>query len=560
MTMKASQEAESIPQQTAEVAWRMSRKGTLPMHLRDGLGTIYQDRDFAQLFPHWGRPAHAPWRLALVTVLQEIEGLTDRQAAQMVQVRIDWRYALSMTLEEPGFDFSILSDFRARLLEHHAADRLLEPILALCRERGWLGGGGKQRTDSTMVLAHLRALSSLESVGEGMRAALNAIAEQQADWLEEQVNPAWFDRYVHRFELARFPKQESKRKQLRQDVGNDVQQLLTLIEQAALSKHLQAIPEVQLLRQLFAQHYEVQQGQVNWRDGPAVSNEERVISPYDADARSSRKRDTVWTGYKVHLTETCDQDPSRPHLVVGVETVPATTQDSEMLAVISEHLRERERAPVEQYVDQGYSSGPQLIEQARQGTLIVGPVPAEGGWQAAKPQGYAAHDFELDWDRRIATCPQGQQTRNWSQRTDERQQRIELIRFPVTVCGKCPVREHCTKGTKQGRSLNLNVQEVHQALEQRRHEQFQPEFLQRYALRAGIEGTISQGVRVFRLRQTPYVGTAKTHLHHLAMASGLNLLRIEAHLQAQAHGKPTRPARHPTPFACIHDRWEARGA
>lgn len=559
MSMKP-QGLQAIPEATAQLAKTIFPTGTLVMRLRDELGPIYTDSSFRDLFAKRGRGAVAPWQLAWVTVMQAVENLTDRQAAHAVRARIDWKYALGLSLEDQGFDSSLLSDFRQRLLQENVQDLVLEPILQVCRERGWIKAGGKQRTDSTAVLAHLRSLSSLESVGEAMRATLNAIAELSPDWLEEHVNPAWFDRYVHRFELARFPKEESKRKQLRQEVGNDVQQLLTLTQQSVISKQLQAIPEVQLLRQIFAQHYEIQQGQVNWRDGPAVSNEDRVLSPYDPDARSSRKRDTIWSGYKVHLTETCDQDPGCPHLVVGVETTPATTQDSEMLAIISEHLRERDRAPAQQYVDQGYTSGPQLVEQASKGTVIMGPVPAEGGWQASKQQGYAAHDFELDWDRRIATCPQGQQTRNWSQRTDARQQRIELIRFPRRVCESCPVREHCTQGSKQGRTLNLNGQEAHQALVQRRQEQFQPKFLQQYAIRAGIEGTISQGVRALGLRRTPYVGTAKTHLHHVTVAAGIDLLRIDAHLLAQGQGKPPRPTRHRTPFARVQERWNAKAA
>ena len=215
----------------------------------------------------------------MVTVLQAIEGLTDKQAAISAQVRIDWLYALSLSPGDPGFDYSVLSDFRQRLLDHEAYDLLLEPILQVAREHGYLGAGGKQRTDSTIVLARIRALSSLESVGESMRAALNAIAELDPDWLEERLNPDWFDRYVHRFELARFPKEESKRKQLRADVGHDVYTLLQLIQEEQTPKAVVELAEGALLQNVFDQHYEVKKGQACWRDGPAVYNIERVLSP-----------------------------------------------------------------------------------------------------------------------------------------------------------------------------------------------------------------------------------------------------------------------------------------
>src|SRR6266446_5763114 len=195
---------EPIPEETRRLVKRLCPKGTTVTQLRDALGPIYSDVQFAHLFPKRGRAAEAPWRLALVTVLQANEGLTDRQAAECVRTRINWLYALALPLDDPGFDYTILTDFRQRLLDQHAEDLLLDPILQLCRQRGWLKAGGKQRTDATAVLARVRALSSLESVGEGMRAALNALAEQEPAWLKEHLDPAWFERYVHRFELARF--------------------------------------------------------------------------------------------------------------------------------------------------------------------------------------------------------------------------------------------------------------------------------------------------------------------------------------------------------------------
>ena len=268
---------EPIPEETRRLMHRLCPKGTMVTQLRDALGPIYSDEHFAHLFPTRGRPAEAPWRLALVTVLQALEGLTDRQAADAVRTRIDWLYALALPLDEPGFDYSILTDFRQRVLAAGAQDLLLEPILQLSRERGWLKARGKQRTDATAVLARVRALSSLESVGESMRAALNALAEQEPTWLKAHLNPAWLERYVHRFELARFPKAETQRTLLREQVGQDVAQLLTDIAEPQTPQAVRELAEVALLRQIFAQHYEQQGQQVHWRDGPAVSNEERIV-------------------------------------------------------------------------------------------------------------------------------------------------------------------------------------------------------------------------------------------------------------------------------------------
>src|SRR5947209_1231137 len=288
---------EPIPQTTSRLAHKSSPKGTAIMRLRDALGPIYQDETFAELFSRRGRPAEAPWRLALVTVFQAMENLTDRQAAQMVAMRMDWKYALSLAPEDEGFDYTVLSQFRQRLLEQGAEDLVLEPLLAVCREQGGLKAGGKQRTDSTHVLAAVRSLSRLESVGEALRAALNALAEIEPEWLLEHIEDDWFDRYVHRFELARFPKAESQREQLRRQVGRDGQRLLQATEQPQAPQAVRALPEVQLLRQIWQQHYEEVDGQTRWRDGPAVSSAQRIVSPYDVQARCARERDTDWLGY-----------------------------------------------------------------------------------------------------------------------------------------------------------------------------------------------------------------------------------------------------------------------
>src|SRR2546428_10609784 len=255
MSMKP-RSLEPIPEETRLLVERLCPKGTLVTQLRDALGPIYGDEPFAHLFPKRGRAAEAPWRLALVTVLQAIEGLTDRQAAEYARARIDWWYALALPLGDPGFDDSILTDFRQRLLAAQAQDLILEPILQLCRERGWLKARGKQRTDATAVLARVGALSSLESVGESMRMALNALAEQEPAWLQAHLNPEWFERYVHRFELARFPKAETQRQLLREQVGTDVAQLLACIDAETTPQAVRSEPSVRLLRQGLAQHYQ----------------------------------------------------------------------------------------------------------------------------------------------------------------------------------------------------------------------------------------------------------------------------------------------------------------
>jgi transposase len=175
------------------------------------VGTLIQDEDFVALFAKDGAPRLPPWRLALVTILQFHEHLSDRQAAEAVRARIDWKYMLSLELTDPGFDFSVLSEFRARLVKGGAEEVLLEKLLACCRALGLVKARGKQRTDSTHVVAAVRYMNRLELVGETLRAALNDLAAQAPDWVRAVARAEWYERYQRRSEQGRLPKGKEAR-------------------------------------------------------------------------------------------------------------------------------------------------------------------------------------------------------------------------------------------------------------------------------------------------------------------------------------------------------------
>ena len=545
-------EPEPLPEATRRLIQKACPKGTPATRLRDALGPIYHDEAFADLFPKRGRPAEAPWRLAMVLVLQAMENLTDRQAAQAVCLRLDWKYALSLSPEDEGFDFSILSDFRERLISQHAEERLLEPIVQVCRANGWLKAGGKQRTDSTHVLAVVRTLSSIESVGETLRATLNELAELDPDWLLSVITQDWFDRYVHRVELARLPKAGTKREAWVKQLGQDVLSLLEVGQRQQTPAGVRQAACWSLLQQVWQQHYEVVDQQVRWRDGPAVSNEERVVSPYDPEARCSRKRELSWLGFKVHFTETCEGDEQIPQVIPQVTTTLSTTADAAMLSPILDDLREQDLAPGEHFVDMGYTSGEDLAKQADLGTQVIGPVAPTPGWQAQQHAGFAPTDFTLDWDQEQATCPQGQHAVSWKPGQDGNRPIIK-IHFATATCRECPVREQCTHSSR-GRSLTILPKPAQEAREQRLGEQFTPHFQQRYARRAGVEATISQAVRTKGLRRCRSRGLAKAHLHHVMIASAINLVRLDTSLLQREQGQPVRPVRPLSPFARLKER------
>src|SRR4051794_6037493 len=236
-----------IPEATRRVARAAFPKGTLAMRLADRLGAIYRDEQFAALFPVRGQPALSPARLALVTVLQFVEGLPDRQAADAVRGRIDWKNALGLELTDPGFDRTVLSEFRLRLVDGDAALLLLDTLLARVRELKVLKRRGRQRTDSTHVLAAVRTLNRLERVGETLRAALNELAAVAPDWLRALAPAAWYERYGERVENYDLPESEAERQELAEVIGADGHELLLALE-AANRPELGALPAVTVLR------------------------------------------------------------------------------------------------------------------------------------------------------------------------------------------------------------------------------------------------------------------------------------------------------------------------
>jgi transposase len=514
-----------VPEETARVARAAFPKGNRYLQMHDELGTFYTDVDFAALFPAKGQPAETPWRLALVLVMQFMENLTDRQAADAVRGRIDWKYALGLELSDPGFDYSILSEFRARLVQGQVEAILLDRILERFQARGWLKAGGKQRTDSTHVLAAIHALNRLELVGRTLQAVLEALARQAPEWLKAQITPDWFDRYSRALDEYRLPKKETERKALADRIGQDGQQLLARLDASAPFPELRKLAIVQSMRTVWAQQYEVIDGQVHWRERDALPPAgERIASPFDPQARSSRKRDVIWVGYKVHLTETCQTDG--PHLITHVETTPSAHADIQAIEPIHQALAQKKLLPSEHVVDASYGSGESICaSQSQYGVDLYGPVHTDTAWQAHLDNAFDLTHFAIDWEKQHMRCPAGHLSRTWRATKKMRGHPVIEVRFHPTDCGPCPLRVRCTRSKAGAREVTLLPKEAYLALQMARQRQQTDEFGHRYAVRAGIEGTLSQAVSTLDLRRSRYVGLAKTHLQHILTAAALNILR-----------------------------------
>jgi transposase len=518
-----------IPEQTARIARAAFRRGNSFMRMRDEIGTLFTDEAFAPVFPARGRPVVSPWRLALVCVMQYVESLSDRQAAEAVRARIDWKYSLSLALDDPGFDASVLSEFRTRLVSGGLEEQMLDLMLEHFRAHKLLKARGKQRTDSTHVLAAIRAVNRLECVGETMRAALNCLAVAAPDWLRAHSDPEWIDRYGPRIDDARLPEKPAARRELAQTIAADGYRLMAAIYAPDAPDWLREVPAVQTLRRVWIERFLRVDEQVEERGDASgrPPSAGMISSPYDPDARYATKRTTSWTGYKVHLSETCDDD--MPRLITHVETAPGPAADGDATPTIHHALAAKDLLPELHIVDTGYLDAELLLASRDDYKVeLLGPTRRDQRWQARAKEGFGMAAFAIDWERQRAICPRGCASIQWDERTDVRGNASIYIRFAKTDCVPCPCHSQCTKAPR--RSIAIRPRAQYEALQGRRAEQETEGFAAEYARRAGIEGTISQGVRAFGLRRAKYIGAAKTHLQHILTAAAIDFVRVAAWL------------------------------
>jgi hypothetical protein len=417
-------------------------------------------------------------------------------------------------------------------------------VLARLSDAGLLRVGGRQRTDSTHVLAAVRTLNRMEFAGETLRAALEALAAAAPGWLAPLTGSSWADATAPGSTATGSPREKMP------VPGGPGRSARTASRCWTPSTRpgprapawLRQIPAVQTLRRAWDEQYHRDGTGVRWREGSDLPpGGQRLASPYDLDARYGVKRGAGWLGYKAHLTETCG--PDMPHVITDVETTDATTDDIEMTQTIHQHLGSRRLTPDEHVTDASYiSAGHILTARTAHSITLLGPVGADTHQtrrsSAGREPALAQSAFRIDWDARTVTCPQGAISISWSGQRKPNGTPIAQVHFALADCRPCPLRSRCTKAANgnRGRSLTLLPRDQHELLARQRAEQQTPQWKARYDIRAGIEGTISQAVRRTRLRRTPYRGQPKTHLASILSATAINLIRADAWLNGTPPG------------------------
>ncbi|MFD4835362.1 IS1182 family transposase [Streptomyces uncialis] len=516
--------------------------GTTAMWVRDRLNGLWGDDDFAAWYPRDGRPGISPAQLATVSVLQFLLNLSDRQAAEAVRCRIDFKYALALELDDPGFHHSVLTDFRDRLAEEGRADALFDLALARLKDAGLVRARGRQRTDSTYLLASVRELTRLELVLEAVRAALEEIARTASQLLDTMVTEDWALRYGRQIRLVSQPSHPVAR--LKQ-AGADAAELLARARHSGPA----AGPALQALRQIVVQNFLVDShGRLRPRtekDGLPPARV-RIESPYDLQARWVRRGHRRWTGYLAHVTETCDE--KGVNVITDVATT-VPTADITALPGIHARLKRRRLLPAQHLVDGGYTSVAALDSAARSHKItLVGPLSKGNAPQRKDADGFARENFIIDFDRREVTCPNGQVSGNWNELPSMAP--FTVVRFDKRQCGPCPERSSCTRGA--ARTVNFLPRHLHKLQARNRADQHDPSWRRLYASRSGIEGTVNEIVNGHQMRRCRYRGTAKAHIQHVLTAIAVNIERLSTQ-------EPTDTSYRPRPPTVFQQYLDARG-
>ncbi len=512
---------EPIP--PAIASWAKKNPRNRIVVFADAIRNLFDWDDFTEMFGTVGQHGVPPARLAVLTILQHAEGLSDRQAIEAMNSRLDWKYALHLDLDAAIFDHTVLVEFRQKLVESGLQDFLLNKLLAAAEQNGLLKKS-KQRTDSTHVLANVRTLGRLERIHEAVRAAIDELLTKEPAGYMSFHDQGWIDRYDRSPYNLKAPAEGKRRDTYVVQLLEDATALIEAVTKASIEyPKLSEVSSIAILNEILEQQCVIRDGRLQLRnDEESLPASKRIASPHDTDARFGRKGAVQWLGYTTHYTETCEADA--PRLITNTLTAPAGTQDTSALPVIHRSLKGRGMAPEEHYVDAGYTDVEVMrLSEENLGITVVGPARPGPSWQAKEGKGFDAASFEIDFANKLARCPQGVTSKEWKQRHGGKE--IQIL-FSKEDCSKCPFRKDCTKSTKSGRNLVVKSAELLEFLQRTRAREQTEKYKDDYKIRSGVEGTHSQAVRTCNFRRSPYRGFAKVDLKAHLVAAGLTAMRI----------------------------------
>jgi len=375
-----------------------------------------------------------------------------------------------------------------------------------------------------------------------MRFASNAIAKESPEWLNQMFQDEWLHRYYVRGGNVRIPHSAAGRQEFAEMVGRDAHALLDAVYHWSDLLFNQKIAAIEILRRVVIQQFYVDEDGVHWRTDSEGTPPSIIFinSPYDLEAHYGKKRSLQWTGYKVFLTETCDEE--LPRLITNVETSSAPVADFYLTEPIHRSLKKKALLPAVHLADTGFVDAELMLAAKDQFRVdLLGPSHLDRQWQSRHNPQFCAENFSIDWQQKKAVCPAGKNSSSWSDARTDTAKQVVKIKFSTKDCQNCSLRSDCTKSKKVRRTLTILPEEQYESQRKIRQREKTAEYRKEYQRRSGIEGTISQAARGFGIRRSRYIGQEKTHLQQVVSATAINFVRVNNWLQEIPLAKTRQP-------------------
>jgi hypothetical protein len=477
---------------------------------------LFDDAEFAALYRDGGRYPVSPALLASITILQYMHKVSDRQAVRNTVRCRDWRIALGRDKDWAGFDHSVLCNFRKRLVAHDLQRAIFERVLDKLHALGLLARRARLRMDATHLVSDVAVLSRADALREALRIVVCALHKAAP---ELELRPD-FLRLLNEYGQESWLGQGDASPEALRHLGRDGQALLALCGD-------RSVPGQAVLQQMLAENFSFEPAADPTPLEPSQRPPDRIATPHEPDARVGKKGTLIWTGDKVHVVETADED--RVNFIVDMLVSDPRAEDSTVTEQLAQRARFALPEACELLADGGYASAANTLRARDAGFDLICP-PRHGGSRGQLP----VSCFDIDFGRQVACCPAGCASVYWRARGRE-----ITVRFPASACQACPLRAACTSN-KRGRSLGLSRD--HEQLQADRERAAGAAFRAVYRRRSGIEATISHLVRDCGLRRSRYRSGPRRELHALLAGAALNVRRLLSCLPAMESPRATPAA------------------
>jgi transposase len=479
---------------------------------------LFKDEDFKGIYSSKGRNGISPAFLAMVTLLQYRESMSDVEAQDACNMRIDWKIALRKPFEEKiEFDPSTLCYFRRRLKENEGLSMILDKTVQIAKQKGFIKKKTSQRVDATHIIAHVNRISTTDLLFRTVKCLVEELEVKNSELYEREVPEDIKERYSNDF--SSFGMSKEKRADKQAEIVEEGLYLKMLWERLPESER-NSYRQIAIMETVFKENVIIRKKEVGDKTFIEVDEIERpkqtIFNPRDLEVKMGIKGKTSWVGSKCHIVETSETEGT--NLITDMIYQPANQNDNKILDKLEENNK-RTGIDVEKlFCDSNYVSGDKIAEYEGNGKKLMGYFQGDGG---SKPEGFRVSDFRIDTDKRIAKCPAGHETNDFTERDNGKIH----VRFDKLVCGPCPHFEKCV-GPGKNKKRTLLITKYHKYIQNRRDEQKTADFRSQMKVRARVEGTISEAVRFHGLRFKKYKGAVGDALQFYLTGAAINLKRI----------------------------------